>query len=104
MENLRTTPSVLSERLTWHYEQEVIAQTYKIIGAADILGNPVGLFSNLSSGVMDLFYEPIHGIMVSDNAQDIGLGFVKVWIDYIIKYQLYIGDCQFVKEDIIRCF
>lgn len=84
-ENLRTSPSVLTERLKWHYEQEVLLQVYKIIGAADIIGNPVGLFSNISSGVADIFYEPYQGFIMSDRPQDIGIGLVKGAASFLKK-------------------
>jgi vacuolar protein sorting-associated protein 13A/C len=32
-----------------------------MIGYADFLGSPVGLFTNLGTGVKDLFYEPVSG-------------------------------------------
>ncbi|POM61404.1 Vacuolar protein sorting-associated protein [Phytophthora palmivora] len=40
-------------------------QIYSLIGAADILGNPVGLVTNLGVGVKDFFYEPAAGLVTS---------------------------------------
>ena len=31
---------------------------YKMIGTADLLGNPIGLIDSLATGVFALFYEP----------------------------------------------
>jgi len=47
------------------------------LGSADFLGNPVGLFNNLSSGVQDIFYEPYQGLVMTDRPQDLGLGIAK---------------------------
>lgn len=49
---------------------------HKIIGSADFLGNPIGLFNAISSGVKDVFYEPYQGF-VSDSPQEFGLGLAK---------------------------
>ncbi|KAL7754164.1 Vacuolar protein sorting-associated protein 13 [Sorochytrium milnesiophthora] len=67
---------VLYQRIYHHYSQEVISQLYKIVGSIDIIGNPVGLFSNIGSGFKDVFYEPYQGF-VSDRPQDFALGFAK---------------------------
>jgi hypothetical protein len=37
----------------------------------------VGFFDNISSGIVDMFYEPYQGF-VSDRPQDIGIGIAKV--------------------------
>jgi hypothetical protein len=51
-------------------------QVYKILGSADFLGNPVGLFSSLGTGVLDFFYEPAQGLVKSP--EDFGKGLAKV--------------------------
>jgi vacuolar protein sorting-associated protein 13A/C len=48
-----------------------------VIGSADVLGNPVGLFNNVSSGVRDFFYEPMQGFEIT-RPQDFGKGLAKV--------------------------
>ncbi|KAJ4155145.1 hypothetical protein LMH87_000404 [Akanthomyces muscarius] len=50
---------------------------HKILGSADFLGNPVGLFNNISSGVTDIFYEPYQGLILSDKPEEFGLGIAK---------------------------
>ncbi len=37
------------------YYQEAMKGALKIVGSLEILGNPVGLFSKLSTGVVDVF-------------------------------------------------
>lgn len=46
---------------------------YKLLGSVDLLGNPVGLLSNLCTGVTDLFYEPALGLVHSPQAFGAGL-------------------------------
>lgn len=37
----------------------------QILGSADFLGNPVGLFTNFATGIEDFFYEPVKGLVKS---------------------------------------
>jgi hypothetical protein len=66
----------LVSRVTQHYTRQGMQEIYKILGSADFLGNPVGLFNNIGSGVVDFFYEPAQGLMKSP--QDFGKGLGKV--------------------------
>lgn len=45
-----------------------------MVGSFDILGDPVGLLSNLSTGVTDFFYEPIEGLKPDGKGFLYGLG------------------------------
>ena len=58
------------------YSQEAVGQLHKVVGSADVLGNPVKLFSTVSSGVSDLFYEPLQGFEIT-RPQDFGIGVMK---------------------------
>ena len=42
-----------------HYRQQLIMQLYVIILGLDVLGNPYGLFKDITTGISDLFYEPV---------------------------------------------
>ncbi|KAJ1978459.1 Vacuolar protein sorting-associated protein 13 [Dimargaris xerosporica] len=77
IENVRASLSVLLDRFTKHYGQEALYQIHKVLGSADVIGNPVGLFSNISSGVADFFYEPYQGFVMSDRPQDFGIGLAR---------------------------
>ncbi|KAF7732148.1 hypothetical protein EC973_006403 [Apophysomyces ossiformis] len=74
VENLRASGPDLAERILFHYSDQALNQFHKIVGSADFLGNPVGLFTTLSSGVAELFYEPWQGLIMSDGPQDLGDG------------------------------
>ncbi|KAJ3037263.1 hypothetical protein HDV00_001828 [Rhizophlyctis rosea] len=70
------TPSQLADLIVKFYTQETVSQLHKVIGSADVLGNPVGLFNNVSSGVSDFFYEPLQGFEIT-RPQDFGIGVAK---------------------------
>jgi vacuolar protein sorting-associated protein 13A/C len=77
LENARVSTATLINNIKTHYVQESLRQVHVVIGSADFLGNPVGLFNNLSSGVQDIFYEPYMGLVMTDRPQDLGLGIAK---------------------------
>ena len=41
-----------------HYVIQGLQQIYKILGSLSIIGNPVGLVTNLGKGVTHLFQDP----------------------------------------------
>ncbi|KXX82464.1 Vacuolar protein sorting-associated protein 13 [Madurella mycetomatis] len=77
LENVRVSIPVLIQNISNHYSQEALYQIHKILGSADFLGNPVGLFNNISSGFADIFYEPYQGLIMSDRPEDFGLGLAR---------------------------
>jgi vacuolar protein sorting-associated protein 13A/C len=86
IKDMRLTPADLQTRIMYHYRQDVLRQLYRILGSADFIGNPVGLFTNVSSGVADIFYEPFTGAVMRGN-RDLGVGIAKVCFSvYIGRY------------------
>lgn len=77
MKDIRLNITDLEERILYHYRQDVTRQVYRILVSADLLGNPVGLFNNVSSGVADIFYEPFNGAIMHGN-KELGIGIAKV--------------------------
>jgi len=77
LEHPTVDSNLLFDLIKTHYSQEVMGQLHKILGSADLIGNPVSLFNSISSGVYDIFYEPIQGF-ISDRPQDIGIGLATV--------------------------
>ena len=57
--------SELVSSIRKHYRAQLLHQLYKLVGSFEFLGNPVGLVSNLGTGMKDFFYEPAQGIMKS---------------------------------------
>jgi vacuolar protein sorting-associated protein 13A/C len=85
LENVRVSIPVLTQNISNHYSQEVLYQVHKILGSADFLGNPVGLFNNISSGLTDIFYEPYQGLILSDKPEEFGLGIAKGATSFVKK-------------------
>jgi vacuolar protein sorting-associated protein 13A/C len=104
--DMRLTGVDLQTRIMYHYRQEVLRQLYRILGSADFIGNPVGLFTNVSSGVADIFYEPFTGAVMRGN-QDLGVGIAKVCLSrkhYSTSRQAPSGSCKLCQEDCLRSF
>ena len=59
-----------------HYIGQARADLYRLIGAVDVLGNPVGFVRGLGTGMVDFFYEPAQGLVKSPGA--FGLGVARV--------------------------
>ncbi|ETV82603.1 hypothetical protein, variant [Aphanomyces astaci] len=58
-----TSLALLVSSVRQHYTSQSLRQIYSLIGSAEILGNPLGLVSNLGCGVKDFFYEPAAGMV-----------------------------------------
>lgn len=92
IENIRVPLPILIESIQTHYGQSFIYQLHKILGSADFLGNPVGLFNNISSGVLDIFYEPYNGLVMNDRPQEIGIGLAKGGLSFVKKSVFGLSD------------
>ena len=62
-ENAFGSSSMMADILIKHYRASFWRQFHKFIGSADIVDGSVGLVANLGTGVYDLFYEPIDGLI-----------------------------------------
>jgi len=85
LENARVSLGSLVGNIRAHYTQEFLGQVHVILGSADILGNPVGLFNNVSSGVAAIFYEPYQGFVMTDRPQELGYGIAKGATSFVKK-------------------
>lgn len=85
LDNVRVSIPILVQNISNHYSQEALYQVHKILGSADFLGNPVGLFNNISSGIADVFYEPYQGLIMSDKPEDLGLGVARGAASFVKK-------------------
>ena len=67
-------------KLVVHYVMQVITKLYLLLGAFNLLGNPVELVGNLSEGVTALFFEPMECLMKTpkDFAKSVGKGASKL--------------------------
>ena len=85
LENARISIPALLANIQTHYTQEVLRQVHIILGSADFLGNPVGLFNNVTSGFADIFYEPYQGLVMTDRPQELGIGIAKGASSFVKK-------------------
>lgn len=85
LENARVSIPALVGNIRSHYTQEFLRQIHVVLGSADFLGNPVGLFTNISSGVADIFYEPYQGLVMTDRPQELGIGIAKGASSFVKK-------------------
>ena len=91
VENVRVSMAVLQQRIAYHYGQEFLFQVHRILGSADFLGNPVGLFNNVSSGVADIFYEPYYGLVMHGN-RELGFGIARGASNFVKKTVFGVSD------------
>lgn len=92
LENARVSVPMLLNNITTHYTQEFLRQVHVVLGSADFLGNPVGLFNNVSSGVADIFYEPYQGLVMTDRPQELGYGIAKGASSFVKKSVFGLSD------------
>lgn len=85
LENARVSMPMLLSSVTSHYTQEFLRQIHVVLGSADFLGNPVGLFNTVSSGFVDIFYEPYQGLVMSDRPHELGIGIAKGATSFVKK-------------------
>ncbi|KAH9486936.1 Vacuolar protein sorting-associated protein 13 [Psilocybe cubensis] len=91
IKDMRLTMPELQSRIMYHYRQDVLRQLYRILGSADFIGNPIGLFTNVSSGVADIFYEPFQGVIVHGN-KELGIGIAKGAASFVKKTVFGVSD------------
>eukprot|EP01107_Rhizomastix_libera_P009123 TRINITY_DN2509_c0_g1_i2.p1 TRINITY_DN2509_c0_g1~~TRINITY_DN2509_c0_g1_i2.p1 ORF type:complete len:3538 (+),score=1196.63 TRINITY_DN2509_c0_g1_i2:754-10614(+) len=73
LENSFCSSNKLTEMLTQHFVHQIILEVYKVLGSTDLLGNPLGLFTNIATGVSDFFFEPFKAKVLSPKAFGKGL-------------------------------
>ena len=99
IKDMRLTMPELQSRITYHYRQDVLRQLYRILGSADFIGNPVGLFTNVSSGVADIFYEPFQGVVMHGN-RELGIGIAKVCP--VFEWRVPVSTCSRVQQVLLK--
>ncbi|SCU93408.1 LADA_0G02938g1_1 [Lachancea dasiensis] len=92
LDNVKVPVPMLMNAIQTHYGQQFFYQIHKILGSADFLGNPVGLFNNISSGVWDIFYEPYQGYMLNDRPQELGISIAKGGLSFVKKSVFGLSD------------
>lgn len=57
-----------------NYSKQGLFQFYRVLGATQALGNPIGLLNKLGTGVYEFFSEPAKGLLISPKAFLLGMG------------------------------
>eukprot|EP01035_Chromulina_nebulosa_P017712 gene17712-23304_t len=60
--------TIILEIITKHYRAALWKQLHKLIGSTDLVDGSIGLVANLGTGVYDMFYEPIDGLIDDNNS------------------------------------
>ena len=68
LQDVFSSPSQLADRIRWHFLLQLSTGFYSLLGSSDLLGNPVGLFTSISSGLQSFFTEPALGLVHSPQA------------------------------------
>jgi vacuolar protein sorting-associated protein 13A/C len=63
MQHIYDSLDDLTFKISKHYQRQFLNQFLRLFGSFDLLGNPVSLIENLGTGVIDMFYEPIYGLV-----------------------------------------
>ena len=63
------TTEKLMDSISKFYTKQIFGQFHHILGSADFLGNPAGLFNTVSSGVKNMFYDPLAGFEITKPGQ-----------------------------------
>ena len=63
LENVFDSKQAIKKKIIEKYKDEATKSIPKLIGSLDIVGNPVGLFNNISTGVVDLVEKPMQGFL-----------------------------------------
>lgn len=73
--NSYDTLNGLVNKLIVHYKRNFFNEIYKIFGSLNIIGNPLGLFNNITTGLTDLIARPVQGAV--EGPLELGRGIVS---------------------------
>ena len=72
--SFKSVPELLHS-IMYNYIRQGAVQFFKLLGASELLGNPIGLVRKLGTGVYELFEEPMKGLKSpKDFAKGVGKG------------------------------
>ena len=61
--NCIDTSEGITQKIISRYKGDVVTQLYKVFGSLNIIGNPMGLLRNISTGFEDLATKPAKGFV-----------------------------------------
>ena len=63
LDNMYDSTDQIASKIINKYKDDAAKILLKLVGSINIIGNPVGLFGNISDGVTDLFEKPMQGFL-----------------------------------------
>ena len=63
LKNVFDSTQSITSKIVSKYADDAAKIALTLVGSLDIVGNPVGLFNNISSGVQDLLEKPMQGFL-----------------------------------------
>lgn len=72
LDNCFDTVAGITSKMIKFYKNEGLSQILKLLGSLSVIGNPIGLFNNVSTGVKDLIQRPAQGF--TQGPLEAGLG------------------------------
>ena len=76
--HLFETAAFLQQNIMIHYTEEIKSQAAKILGSVDFLGNPLGLFNDVTEGLSGLLKDGNIGGLVKNVAHGVSDSTAKV--------------------------
>ena len=73
-ESVADNSNMFANAVQKHYLNKLLLQVYRVVFGLQTLGNPMKLFSNLGTGVKQLYYEPSQGAVLGTKEFMTGLG------------------------------
>ena len=61
-DNLFISEKQFFSQLAHHFTHQFLRKVFTVVGSSALLGNPIGLFESLGSGVKAFLTEPIQGL------------------------------------------
>lgn len=61
MKNIFDSQEAIAQKIVNKYKKEIVGNVLKVLGSLDIVGNPVGLCTDVATGVIDLVRMPVKG-------------------------------------------
>lgn len=77
LQNVLAPPSSISNSLISYYTSQCLSQLGKMIMNLDLIGSPLNLLDNISTGIIELIDEPRKGLIRGKSMKDVGKGFKR---------------------------
>ncbi|KAL4445126.1 hypothetical protein ABPG74_018854 [Tetrahymena malaccensis] len=63
LQNCFDTADGITDKLIQKYKEQALREVFHVLGSLNIIGNPIGFFNNIATGVQDFIEKPIEGLV-----------------------------------------